>query len=251
MYQRSPDQARKLLEDNIDLIEQVVRRIAWRNRLPPDEAEELKSIAFVRLVENDYAVIRKFRSESTLRAFLTSVIRRLLLDLRAQKWGKWRPSRAAQRLGLAAMRIEEFVSKDGRSQTEAAELLQRNHNVRLSAAQVERLTAQLPHRTTQAQQRRDAAQHLQNDYPPDAALLESECESHRAAIDRRVNRAIAALPREDRRILRLRYCQGLKISHIAKKLGLEQRPLYGRINKTLQVLRKRLQDEGITHAPIF
>ena len=66
--------ARALLEANLDLIERVIRFTARRQRLDESELEEFASIVKLKLIENDYAVIRKFQGRSHLATFITIVV---------------------------------------------------------------------------------------------------------------------------------------------------------------------------------
>jgi len=54
-------------------VDGVVRTIARRHRLPADEADELGSSVRLKLVENDYEVLRKFEGRSQLRTYLITV----------------------------------------------------------------------------------------------------------------------------------------------------------------------------------
>ncbi len=146
MTHRSTDSAQKKLEAHIDLVEQVIQ---WtcRRRFSQEEAEEFRSRVFLKLVQDDYAVFRKFRGQSSLRTYLTTVIQRLALDFRNHLWGKWRPSAAARRLGNVALQLEVLVSRDNRMLDEAIEILRTNHQVGLSRAELERISAQLPVRS--------------------------------------------------------------------------------------------------------
>src|SRR4029453_14108130 len=45
----------------------------------------------LRLVEDDYDVLRRFQARSSLPTYVTVVIQRLFLDYRNRLWGKWRP----------------------------------------------------------------------------------------------------------------------------------------------------------------
>src|SRR5581483_7713979 len=51
---------RELLVANYPLVEQVVRSVAHRYHLRAEEAEELGSITRLKLVDNHYAVLRRF-----------------------------------------------------------------------------------------------------------------------------------------------------------------------------------------------
>src|SRR6187401_3305105 len=65
--QLSPDQ---MFLTHLPAIDGIARAAARRRRLTTDEAEEFRSIVRLRLIENDYAVIREFRGSSSFRTFL-------------------------------------------------------------------------------------------------------------------------------------------------------------------------------------
>jgi DNA-directed RNA polymerase specialized sigma24 family protein len=98
---------------NLTTIEALVQMVARQQRMSWSEAEDFASIVRLRLIENDYAILRKFRGGSTLRTYLTVVIARQALDYRDACWGRWRPSRAARRLGRTAMMLEKLIVRDG------------------------------------------------------------------------------------------------------------------------------------------
>jgi hypothetical protein len=53
----------------------------------------------LKLIENDYRILRSFEGLASLGTYLTTVIARLFLDFQIHEWGRWRPSAAATRLG--------------------------------------------------------------------------------------------------------------------------------------------------------
>jgi hypothetical protein len=105
---------------NLSAIDGIARAAARRRRLTPDEAEEFRSIVRLRLIEDDYAIIREFRGSSSFRTFLTVVIARQCLDYRAASWGRWRASSRARRLGDTAVTLERLIARDGLSFERAA-----------------------------------------------------------------------------------------------------------------------------------
>src|SRR5215472_1056914 len=111
--------SQQLFLTNLPTIEALVQMVARQQRMSWAEAEEFASIVRLRLIENDYAILRKFRGGSTLRTYLTVVIARQALDYRDACWGRWRPSRTARRLGPAAVALERLVVRDGLSFEEA------------------------------------------------------------------------------------------------------------------------------------
>src|ERR1044071_2387248 len=100
-------------------IASLIQIVARRHRLSAADAEEFASTVHLRLIEHDYAVIRKFRGGSSLRTYLTVVIARLCLDFRASSWGRWRPSQGARRLGPVAVALERLMVRDGLTFDEA------------------------------------------------------------------------------------------------------------------------------------
>src|SRR5215471_8489012 len=113
----------QLFLTNLPTIEALVQMVARQQRMTWAEAEEFASIVRLRLIENDYAILRKFRGGSSLRTYLTVVIARQALDYRDACWGRWRPSRAARRLGRAAVALEKLIVRDGLTVDEAWRLL--------------------------------------------------------------------------------------------------------------------------------
>src|SRR5687768_7746324 len=68
---------------NLPRIERLIAQVARQYRLSPDDAEEFVSRVLFRLIDNDYAVLRKFKGQCKLITFLRVVFQRLCLDFRA------------------------------------------------------------------------------------------------------------------------------------------------------------------------
>src|SRR3954468_11669757 len=103
----------EILVANLDTINELCGATARRYRLLPADAEEFAAVVRLRLIENDYDVLRKFRGESSLRTFLSVVIARYCLDYQVSRFGKWRPSARAKRLGPAAGGVGGLLWGDG------------------------------------------------------------------------------------------------------------------------------------------
>jgi len=121
---RADDDAsyRELLAANYPLVEQVIRSVARHYHLRAEEAEELGSTARLKLVDNHYAVLRRFQRRSSLATYLTSVVGRICLDNRVAQWGKWRPSASALRQGNTAVALERLTGREGHTFKEACEV---------------------------------------------------------------------------------------------------------------------------------
>src|SRR5262245_34415390 len=106
--------------NHLTLVDRTAGLLARRSGIHGDDVEDFKSWVRLRLVENDYEVLRRFRGEGTLHTYLTVVIALLARDYRYAHWGRWRPSAAARRLGPLAVRLETLVHRDGRTLSQAA-----------------------------------------------------------------------------------------------------------------------------------
>ena len=97
------------------------------------------------MIERDYEVFRQFKGRSSLKTYLLVVCTRLLLDWRVERYGKWRPSTAAIRLGEAAVLAERLMYRDGFSINGAFETV-RLRFASLDAAELQRIFDLLPQR---------------------------------------------------------------------------------------------------------
>src|SRR5699024_217877 len=108
---------------HLEPIEATIGLICRKNRLRAEDADEFRSQAFIKLIENDYEVLRRFEQRSSLRTYLTVVLQRVYLDFRNGQWGKWRPSAEARRRGATAVALERLVVRDGLMLEEAIQVL--------------------------------------------------------------------------------------------------------------------------------
>ncbi len=133
---------RGMLAQNVDVVRHIIHTVARRHRVNQATIEDLESAVWMRLVEHDYRALRQYSGRSSLRTFLTVVIARILLDVRAEQWGRWRPSTRARRLGKAGIRFESLVFRDGLRVDEAMAVLQSN-GMTLAEAEIDELAGSL------------------------------------------------------------------------------------------------------------
>ncbi len=131
---------REVLLANLPLIEQIISSICRRKGMNPDEIEEFASIVKLRLVDNDYAIIRAFRERSSFATYIAAVISRSVLDHRNREWGKWRASTEAQRLGEIAVKLERMLHREERSFDDACVAILAQHRD-VSREELERIVA--------------------------------------------------------------------------------------------------------------
>jgi RNA polymerase sigma factor (sigma-70 family) len=229
---------RDLLAGSVHIVEQVITSVAKRHRLSIEEREELGSMARLKLVDRHYAVLRQFEGRSSFKTYLTRVVSRLALDLRTNRWGKWRPSAAARRGGRTAVLLEQLIVRDGFSFDESCEMLRTNYRLAVSARDIEAIYAALPRRC----RRRVVGEEALATIPApevvdDEALAET---SHRAALFDALARAIAALSAADRHLVRLRYTDGWTVGRIARSVGVPARTMYRAFDRIVRDLRRAL-----------
>src|SRR5215213_773629 len=134
-----------LLRDNLPTVDRIVASLCRRHGLSGDDADDFRSWVYLQLVEDDYAILRKFRGESSLATYLTVVIAMLFREYRVREWGRWRPSAIARRLGPLAVRLEMLVFRDGCTLSQAGEVL-RSEGEKVSDRELADILAQLPPR---------------------------------------------------------------------------------------------------------
>ena len=109
--------------ENAALIGAVLNASCRVHRLADDHADEFRSWATLRLLDQDQAILRKFAERSSWRTFLVTVVERLFLDWRNHEWGKWRPSSEARRQGQVAIELERLILRDHYTFDEAVRTL--------------------------------------------------------------------------------------------------------------------------------
>jgi RNA polymerase sigma factor for flagellar operon FliA len=243
----SPESSQQLFLTHLPLVERVVGYTCRRHHLREEEAEELESAVKLKLVEDDYAVFRKFEGQSKLSTYLTVVVQRFFLDqLRARK-GRPRASAEAQRLGAVAVQLERLLYWDGFSFDEACRILQENHGVEVSWQELEEMAGRLPPRVIERQHEGgERADQLAGAVErPDEAALAREREEETGSVVAAIDEVMAGFDPEDRLILRMLYLDGMSVADVSRGLGLDQKRLYRRRDGLLRELRKELEARGL------
>lgn len=227
-------------------IERVTRFVARRHRLSQAEAEDFGGEVNLAIIEGNYAILGAFQGRSSLRTYLATVIHRLFLDYRRRLWGKWRPSAEAKRRGPVAQRLEMLLYRDGLSFDEAVETLQTN----LGCGESREALAELAHLIPQRTDRRAAVEGVEDIEAVPADLVagpEAQFEGARTSARAQglINSVMEGLDPQDRIVLRLRFEDGVSVADIARRLHLDQKKLYRRIEDLLAEFRKSLSDRGL------
>src|SRR5262245_39160002 len=202
-----------LVEAHLPEIDRALAFVCRRERLPHDEARELASEVYLRLLQRDAAVLRRYRGDSNLCTYLVVVVQRVLLDARVARVGKWRPSARARRLGTLATHLERLIFHDGLSLSEASAIVRERFGVAHTDDELHFLLSLLPTRFRRRMVGDCELQQLRACAPGvEEVLMRAEA----TPCPRSVAGALRALPDEDRRILGLRFARGLRLCEIAR-----------------------------------
>jgi RNA polymerase sigma factor (sigma-70 family) len=241
--------ARDLFAANLGLIDRIISIVCRRANLFGADAEDFASETKLALIENDYAVLRKYEGRSSLETFLSVVIRRLYADSRTRARGRWHASSEAQRLGPLAVQLETYVRRDGRSLDEALTLI-RDSDPGVTREALAALLEKLPERTgrPRAVDLEGVAHAISGGESADARAIAGEMNRTSAIAGHALREQLEVLPTEDRVLLRLRFGSEMSIADISRMMQLPQRPLYRRLEWLLAHLRGALIGAGIDRA---
>lgn len=231
---------REFLLENLPLIRQITASICRRRGMETEDIEDFISEVQLRLISDDYAIIRAFRRRSSFPTFLAAVVTRQLLDYRNRRWGKWHASAEAERLGDTAIAVERALYRDRQTVDEALAALSGEHP-ELTREDIEELRARLPRRLRRKMVNLDEATAVAApDVQPDAGHSETA-----ARISDVVARYINTLPKDERLILKLRFDADMAVAEISRALSVDQQLLYRRYYKHFRQLRAALEQAGV------
>jgi RNA polymerase sigma factor for flagellar operon FliA len=232
----------------LPVLDRIIAFEVRRHHGSTDTHEEFRSQVHLRLIENDYAILRKFEGRSTIRTFLTTVVVNQFKDHLNRELGKWRPSAMAKRLGSVATQLERCLIRDGLSFDEACRVLATKHGITSGRAELEQIAAKLPIRYRRRYEPETAIEAVPAPGEADHLVIDSERQARLDSVMAVLSRERARMPPEDAMIVALRFEDGRKVSEIAGILRLPQKPLYDRIKKLTTQLRTRLEAAGIDAA---
>lgn len=236
---------------NIGTIERICAFVCRRSHVHGDEVAEFTQEVKFWLVEDNYAIIRKFEGRSSFSTYLTTVILRLHSQYRTEQWGKWRPSAEARRMGDKAITLEKLITRDGLSFSEAVQTLTTPAGSIYTVAELEGMYLRLPLRNPRPmlvsdEETAEAVAASDTSERVDAGERERTARCTAAAVDR----LLESFDAQDRLILRMRFWESRKVPEIAQRLHIEQKKLYKRLDKLFASMRVALEREGIERRDI-
>lgn len=235
----------QLFLDNLAYLEKVVVQTCRRCHLRKEDAEDFLGEVRLKIMADDYAVLRQFQGKCSLKSYLTSVIKNHMYDFQDRLWGKWRHSEMAKRLGEVAKLLEKLL-RDSYTFDEAVQILRTNHKVEMSWQELNETAAKLPPRTPRHWETEEVLELLPStDDRPDASTMEREKKARWARVFGALHKSLKTLPPEDQIIIRMLLWNRFTVKQISQVLNLEQMPLYKRIQKIKQHLRREMERQGI------
>ncbi len=231
------------------LIERVAGSACRRAGLPPQEAEDFVSQVQIKLIDDDYAVLRKHRGDSKLTTYLTTVVHNQFKDFCNHKWGKFRHSAAARRRGPEAKALERLLVIDRHDLESAIEILKTNHQALTSRRELRQIAAEFPRRSSRRFVGEEALAQEPSEAPESDAgrrVMDGERAATATRVEEALNLALETLSARDLLILKMHYRDGCTVAAIAAALHLETRPLYSRKEKCLAQLRTAFEARGLT-----
>lgn len=236
-----------MLVGHLDVLGQITGIVCRRNALRGAEAEDFAAWVRLRLVENEYAILARFRGECALPTYLTTVVATLHRDYRVQRDGRWRPSAVALHAGPLAVRLERLVYRNRLPFEHAVAVLQAEEVPPPTRRDLTTLFRALRARTPLRPIAADAEllENASGTLDADACVAGEEDATRRRSVEDALARTVDGLPAEDRVILRMRFWEGASVADVARALGLPQKPLYRRLERLLAALRDALGEAGV------
>lgn len=234
----------RLLLDHLDLIDQIVRTTARRRHLSGVETDDFAGFVSLRLVEDNYAILRKFQNRSSLWTYLVAVIERASLDFCAERWGKWRPSAKAVSLGTSAAVLERLVERDGYTVEEAIAIMRTNLGVADDERTLRGFWEQLPARARLTPVDEEAAETVIDPVGADAGV---DAQQHQARVDdlrQALQGGLEGLAKQDRVMLALKFNESLTAGEIAQVTNTSVPTVHRRLDRSLKQLQQALLDAG-------
>lgn len=236
---------------NFQWTQRAIHALGRRQQMSNEDTDDFSSWVLLKLLENDYGILRQFRGESSLKTYLTVVIAMLYREYRVISWGRWRPSASARKAGRAAVLLETMVYRDGYNRDQAILTLMASGITTLGRRQLSTMFESLPRRTP----RRvfyplDAIAASSGSANAEDLVLVQESLKEQCAAAASLNLAMENLPRMERKIIRMRFLEELSVADIARRLQLPQKSLYRRLERTLASMRKYLEKSGLSVAEV-
>ncbi|MAF20944.1 MAG: hypothetical protein CMI55_04765 [Parcubacteria group bacterium] len=243
------EEAKALLESNLNITNEVVRKFCYRHSITGDDADECNSYVYEKLLENGCRKIREFKGGSSYKTYITVVISRILID-RMRSGRRWRPSQKAMDMGEDAVILEELVYRKNYSFEQAYSTLTTNHGASISRDRAYEMVTLLQRRHVRSKRPR-VVELMDNvsderDIAPDRAAVMKEISEKKGRLENVMENIRESLSDEDRLLLRMRFEGNVKISKIARVLKRERNYVDKKLKTIFVIFREELLSRDIS-----
>jgi RNA polymerase sigma factor (sigma-70 family) len=241
-----------LFLEHLGWIEKVASLTCSKHGVWGEEAEDFSALVRMKVMEEDYAILRKFRGSSELKTYLASVVVRHFFNFNRARLGRWRPSTAATRLGSPALDLETLVRRDGYTVAQAGEKLRTAGRTTLSDLELARLLGSLSSRASlrPVEEPSGMLSSAPDSSRSDEGVVAAEDQARRDEMISALKLAMAQLSREERLIVRMHFADGISLANVARTLNVEQKPLYRRVERLRGRLRTLLEGAGLSQKDV-
>jgi RNA polymerase sigma factor (sigma-70 family) len=241
-----------LFLEHLGWINRVASLVCTKHGVSGDEAEDFAAWMRMKIMEDDYAILRGFRGQSELRTYLASVVVRNFFNFNRARRGRWRPSAAAERLGTPARDLEQLLHRDGYTLAQAGEKLRTAGRTTLSDAELARLLDRLPSRASlrPVEESWGMLNSTAGTSRADERVVAAEAKARRDEMMGSLQMALKQLDLEEQLIVRMYFADGMSLADVARTLHLEQKPLYRRVDRLRVRLRTLLEDAGLSRKDV-
>ena len=208
------------------------------------------------LQEDDYRRLREFKGNSSITTYLTAIISRLVVDIVRSRTGRNRAKERAERFGELGLRTYELVIQRGHSIAEVVDILQTNHGIAATEAQLQSMLDEMQGRKPRHQSDAESETAWSDSgelvsiqrSTPEQKVSEKEQERRRREILKQV---LDSMSGEEKLIIRLRFPldeekDPLEPVAIAKMLGITPQEVERRTRRILTSCRELLLKQGIS-----
>ena len=240
-----------LFLQHLEFIDRTARSVARRHGYESEDAHDFCSHVKIKLLEDNYAVFRKYQGRSSLTLYLRTVIHRLYIDHEIAQKGKWRPSTTAQRMGPIAVELEQLLYWKHHTLEEAYQILNSKQGIELERDSLYEIAQKLPRRRGKT-----SVQYLPLDdmrVPEPAAQRDApdpETEQKAKHLARIVKGFVERLSGADRLMLKMRFQDDFTFEEIARFVKEKKLQVYWRLRRILVALQEELRANSLSKTEV-
>ena len=235
------------LVKHLPVIDAAIKVACRRHEILDDQAEEFASHTKLKLIENDYHLIRSFQGKSSFRTYLFTVINRIFIDWLRMMKGRWRPSEYAKRLGQMGIKLEELMARKKLSYQEACYAIKINHGVNIDSREFRKLADKISKQLSTNPRQVDIPLEKINNSESTLKdpVIDKNSQEIREKIVSIIKDVSESLEANDKLILKMHFHDNLGISVISRILKQKRHGVDARLKFILVGFKEKILANGI------